>query len=219
MDIDGTYVRGRVVTNRKMTMNPLMIFAAAALGILVASPAFAEDEASTGAAQYKLAQETRSTDVPRSVAMSRPAEITDFDFNRPVPSGYTPVERTRRGLIVGGAVTFGVAYSVSSLVAAAGEDDARSSSPSLLQNGGDNKFAALWIPVAGPFIAMAHADRATGRFTLAGLGAAQLAGAIMLYFGLTTKDHVLVRNDLVGGVAVTPMAGPGGSGLALSGRF
>jgi hypothetical protein len=158
-----------------------------------------------------LSQETQSTFVPQSVALSGPEEITDFDSNRPVPVGYTPVQRTRKHLIVGGAVTFGVTYGLSAFAAAIGEDTSRSS--------GKNEIAALWIPVAGPFVQLAQTDSATGKFFLVGLGGAQLAGALMLYYGMTTTQRVLVRNDLVGSLAVTPMAGNGASGMMLSGRF
>lgn len=157
-----------------------------------------------------LSQDTQSTFVPQSVALSGPEEIEDFDPSRPVPLGYTPVARTRKHLIVGGAVTFGVTYGLSSLVAAIGEDSSR---------GGTNEVAALWIPVAGPFLQMGQTDSATGKFFLAGLGGAQLAGALMLYYGVTTKEHVLVRNDLVGSLQVAPMVAHGASGMVLAGRF
>ena len=158
-----------------------------------------------------LSQTTQSTFVPQSVAMSGPEEIRDFDFNRPVPLGYTPIQRSHRHLIVGGAVTLGVNYSISAFAAAVAQDASRSS--------GRNELAAMWIPVAGPFIQMGETDSATGKFFLAGLGGAQLAGAIMLYYGLTTTERVLVRNDLVGSVTVSPLAGSGATGMALSGRF
>src|SRR5215475_9199227 len=87
-----------------------------------------------------LVQTTQSTYVPQSVAMSGPEEITDFDFSRPVPLGYTPIARTRRHLIVGGAVTFGVVYGLSAMVAAAGEDGTRGTDL-------PNEAAPLWIPV------------------------------------------------------------------------
>jgi hypothetical protein len=158
-----------------------------------------------------LTQTTQSTYVPQSVAMSGPEEITDFDFSRPVPLGYTPVARTRKHMLVGGAVTFGVVYGLSAFVAAAGDDAAR--------NGGSNELAALWIPVAGPFLEMGQTDSSTGKLFLASVGAAQLAGALMLYYGVTSKEHVLVRNDLVGSLTVAPIAGNGASGMALAGRF
>ena len=159
-----------------------------------------------------LAQTTQSTYVPQSVAMSGPKEITDFDFSRPVPLGYTPIQRTRRHLIVGGAVTFGVTYGLSSFAAAIGEDEARDS-------GHSNEAGSLWIPVAGAFLQMGQTDSATGRFFFASVGAAQLAGALMLYYGVSSKERVLVRNDLVGSLTIAPLAGNGASGMALAGRF
>lgn len=198
--------------------SPRLLVIALPLVALLHAPARADDDPPMPQPQplpvypAPLSQTTQSTYVPQSVAMSGPEEIKDFDFSRPVPMGYTPIERTRRHLIVGGAVTFGVVYGLSAFVAAAGEDAANHSDRT-------NEVAALWIPVAGPFLEMGQTDSATGRFFLASVGAAQLAGALMLYYGLTTKERVLVRNDLVGSLTVAPLAGNGASGMALSGRF
>ena len=156
-----------------------------------------------------LSQTTQTTYVPQSVAMSGPEEITDFDFQRPIPMGYTMVRRLRKGMLIGGGVTFGVSYGISVLSAAIGED----------VSSGDNEAAAMWIPVAGPFLQMAQTDSATLRVFLFGLGAAQTTGAILLYYGLTTKKRVLVRNDIVGSMMITPTAGDGTAGMMLSGRF
>ncbi len=156
-----------------------------------------------------LSQTTQTTYVPQSVAMSGPEEITDFDFERPVPMGYTMVQRPRKGMLIGGGVTFGVSYGISVLSAAIGEDI----------SSGDNEAAAMWIPVAGPFLQMTQTDSATLRVFLFGLGAAQTTGAILLYYGLTTKKRVLVRNDIVGSMMITPTAGDGTAGMMLSGQF
>ncbi|HEX3759834.1 MAG TPA: hypothetical protein VHW23_14065, partial [Kofleriaceae bacterium] len=176
------------------------------LAALLATPARADDEPPMPPMAppmprpvypAPLSQTTQSTYVPQSVALSGPGEIEDFDFSRPVPVGYTPVARARKHLIVGGAVTFGVVYGVSLLTAAAGQDAAG--------DGGRNEVAPLWIPVAGPFIQAGQTDSALGKLFLAGAGAAQLAGALMLYYGLTTQEHVLVRNDLLGSLTVAPL--------------
>jgi hypothetical protein len=199
-------------------ISPRLLVIALPLVALLHTPARADDDPPMPQRQplpvypAPLSQTTQSTFVPQSVAMSGPEEITDFDFSRPVPIGYTPIQRTRKHLIVGGAVTFGVVYGLSAFVAAIGEDDAR-------QRGGSNDVAALWIPVAGPFIQMGQTDTATGRLFLASVGAAQLAGALMLYYGVTSKERVLVRNDLVGSLTIAPLAGNGASGMALAGRF
>jgi len=173
--------------------------------------------------QAPLSQTTQSTYVPQSVALSGPEEITEFDHNRPVPEGYTLVHRTRKGLLVGGGVTFGVTYGISLLVAAVGEDtkncDTYDYYDSTSSGSCTNEVAAMAIPVAGPFIQIANTDSAVAKLFLAGLGGAQVAGAIMLYYGLTTKKPVLVRNDLVGSLQVSPLIGSGHTGLALSGHF
>jgi hypothetical protein len=160
--------------------------------------------------QAPLSQETQSTYVPQSVALSGPEEIKDHDSSRPAPEGYTPVMRTRKGFLIGGAVTFGVSYGISVMTAAVGED---------VSTDGENEVAALWIPVAGPFWQMARTESATAKVFLFGLGAAQVTGAVLLYKGLTSKKRVFVRNDLVGSMNITPMAGDGTTGAMLSGRF
>ena len=66
---------------------------------------------------------------------------------------------------------------------------------------------------------MGKTDSATAKFFLAGLGGAQLAGAIMLYYGITSKQRVFVRNDLAGSLQVKPLADRNIQGIALSGSF
>jgi hypothetical protein len=157
-----------------------------------------------------LSQQTQTTYVPQSVALSGPDEITDVEEGRATPLGYTAVQRTRKGLLIGGGVTLGVSYGISALTASIGEDT---------KGSGQNEVAAMWIPLAGPFIEIGQTDSATARLFLAGLGAAQVAGAVMLYYGLTTTKRVFVRNDLVGNMTITPTAGNGSSGFALTGSF
>lgn len=185
----------------------------AVLSVAFAAPAFADNEPPGMPPPQlypaPLSQQTQTTYVPQSVAMSGPEEIDDVEDDRAPPPGYTPVQRKRKGLLIGGGVTLGVSYGISALTAAVGEDTS---------DGGKNSLAAMWIPVAGPFIQMAREDSATARVFLVGLGGAQVAGAVMLYYGLTTTRRVFVRNDLVG-LSVVPFADRSGSGLALSGRF
>lgn len=146
---------------------------------------------------------------------SRPEEI-DAEEGTRAPAGYTAVQRKRKGLIIGGAVTFGVSWTISAMAAAIGDDDAR-------RNGEDNELAAMWIPVAGPFIQMARSDSSTARFFLFGLGGSQVAGAVMLYLGLTSKTTVYVRNDLVGSLHFAPMTPTENNhyatGMVVGGRF
>ena len=195
----------------------LLLIAFVAVTLPATHSAWADDpppvyQGPSGAPVYvaPLSQQTQSTYVPQSVAMSGPAELNSSDDLRPAPAGYTPVLRKRKGLIIGGAVTFGVTYVISAFAASIASDTS---------HGGNNELAALWIPVAGPFVQLADTDSATGKFFLVGLGGAQLAGAIMLISGLTNEHRVFVRNDLVGSLSVGPMTAKGAQGLSLAGRF
>ena len=217
-----------------MSSPTVKFLVSASLVALFSAPAWAEDEEDippppsvappSARPQYQapLSQTTQSTYVPQSVALSGPEEITEFDHNRPIPDGYTLVHRTRKGLLIGGGVTLGVTYGISLLVAAVGEDTKSCDNYDYntgAQSGCTNHDAAMAIPVAGPFIQIANENSAVAKLFLAGMGGAQVAGAIMLYYGMTTKKAVLVRNDIVGSLNLTPMVGAGNTGLALSGRF
>lgn len=165
-----------------------------------------------------LYQQTQPTYVPQSVALSGPREIKDWREGEAVPPGYRPVERTRKGLIVGGAVTFGTLYFISALVAAAGADANPNST---------NPLAAMWVPGIGPFIQMTSTKSATANVFLAVDGAAQSAGLAMLIYGLFVPKTVLVRNDLGENtpkktkpeVHPVPLVGGGTTGLGLVGTF
>lgn len=168
--------------------------------------------------QAPLSQTTQGTYVPQSVALSGPEEIDDVEGRR-APAGYTPVQRSRKGMLIGGGVTLAVSYGYAALFAAAGSDEASYNSYDGSTTG-KNALGALWIPVAGPFVQMADTDSSLAKVALAGLGTAQVIGAVMLYYGLTTKKTVYVRNDLVGSMTIAPMVGANGaSGMAVAGRF
>ncbi|HET9988060.1 MAG TPA: hypothetical protein VFQ65_06065, partial [Kofleriaceae bacterium] len=150
---------------------------------------------------------------PQSVALSGPEEIDDDVEGRPPPAGYTPVHRRRKGLLIAGPIVLGATYGYTALIAAIGTDLDRSS------GGTGASVAPLFIPVLGPFLEMGETDSYTAKYLLAIDGAGQLAGAIMLYYGLTTTKTVFVRNDLLYSVNITPMAGSHLAGMVLSGRF
>ena len=157
-----------------------------------------------------LTQQVQTTYVPQSIALSGPFEIDDVEPGEVAPSGYTAVQRPRKQMLRSGLAMLGMAYGISALTAAIGQDTSE---------GGSNPVALMWIPVAGPFLELGQSSSATADVLLVGLGGVQLAGAIMAYYGLTTKKTVFVRNDLVGGLTVGPMVARGASGVSLSGHF
>lgn len=160
-----------------------------------------------------MQQQTQQVYMPQSVALSGPRIIRDYEDGDQIPPGYHAESRIRTGLVVGGAVTFGVLYMLSVLVGAAISDTNKA-----FNNSKDNGDF-LFVPVAGPFLQMTKTDSSSGKVTLAIDGIAQAAGATMFIVGITSPKTVLVRNDL-GEVRVMPMKmGTNGGGLGLVGTF
>src|ERR1700722_12654900 len=191
---------------------------AAILLTTVTAPAFAQEAppppppATPSGYTAPLYQQTQPSYVPQSGAMSGPRLIQDWEEGQPVPPGYHPDTRIRKGLVIGGAVMFGTLYLLSALVAAAGSDSS--------SNGG-NAEAAPWIPGGGPFIQMTSTSSSVANVFLAIDGLGQAGGLAMLIYGLAAPKTVLVRNDL-GGLHITPMPmtfGRNGEGLGLVGTF
>jgi hypothetical protein len=161
-----------------------------------------------------LYQQTQPSYVPQSVAMSGPHVIRDWSEGEPIPPGYHPVTKMRTGLVVGGAVLFGVTYLFSALGAAIGAD---------ANPGQSNPFGALWVPAAGPFIQVfQNGNSATGSLLLVLDGLCQVGGISMFAIGLASPKTALVRNDLASRtphLSFAPIVGPGRSGLGLVGTF
>lgn len=173
-----------------------------------AQPPPASARAPNGEYVAPMQQQTQQIYVPQSVALSGPRVIKDYEEGDPIPPGYHADTQMRKGLVIGGAITFGVMYMLSVLVGAAIDDVARNDSG-----------AFLYVPVAGPFLQMTKTDTSSGNVVLAIDGIAQAAGATMLIVGLTSPKTVLIRNDLAE-VRVAPMkVGQGGTGLGIVGTF
>jgi hypothetical protein len=158
-----------------------------------------------------LSQRTQPSYVPQSVALSGPRIINDWEEGDPVPPGYHPTTRVRKGPVIAGSIIFGVFYLFSTLVAAVGSDTS---------GGSGNPEAALWIPGIGPFIQMGSTSSAIGNWALAIDGVAQSGGLALLIYGIAAPRTVLVRNDLGLRLAPRLMAlGHGGGGVGLGGSF
>jgi len=147
-------------------------------------------------------------------AVEGPRVITDWEEGEPIPRGYHPAERARKGLIVGGAVTFGVMYFITLLVAAANSDSASKS-------GTSSPTDALYVPAIGPFIQMTKSSSATANVFLLIDGIAQTGGVVMFIAGFTLPKAVLLRDADSGKpkLVAAPLVGPGMSGLGIIGRF
>jgi hypothetical protein len=145
--------------------------------------------------------------VPQGLAPWAPRFITDWQEGMPIPYGYHPAKRARRGLVVAGSIVFGATYLYTAMVAA--------ESPN--SSGGDESW--LWIPVLGPVIQMTQTDSRIGDGALILDTLAQASGVAMFVAGMMYPRTILVRNDLAS-MTVAPMRiGLEGSGLGVVGRF
>jgi hypothetical protein len=152
-----------------------------------------------------LYPQTQPSYVLQSVPILGPPIIRNWSEGEPIPPGYHSTTRTRTGLVVGGAVMFGVSYFVSALVAKG------------------NQEAALWVPAAGPFIQMfQNGNDAKSTVLLALDGIFQVGGISMFAIGLAVPKTLLVRNDVASAgprLTIAPIVGPGHSGMGLVGTF
>jgi len=167
----------------------------------------------------------QETPAPPSHRSPLPAEIDSWEPGDPIPPGYHPVERMRKGLIIAGAVTLGAFYSFSAL----GAFVANSGSPCLFNfsslgcgggHAGNEDVGALYIPVLGPFLQMTRTTDAGGNELNFIDGAMQSAGLALLIIGLASPRKELVRNDfeVIRAVPV-PYVTSHSAGLGLAGSF
>ena len=85
----------------------------------------------------------------------------DYEEGQPVPPGYHVSSHPRRGLIVGGAVTFGVLYGLSVLIA-----DSESNDDGVYR---DNSYKWLYVPCIGPFVYATKSSGAEGTLIIDGV--------------------------------------------------
>jgi len=129
-----------------------------------------------------------------------------FVDGTPVPAGYHVESSPRRGMIIGGAVTFGSLYVISVIAA-----DARGSDGTTNEN-----LKPLYLPVFGPLLSSSKVQNGTGILILDGIG--QAAGLAMVIAGVAFPKTELVRND-VAEVHLVPTAASDREGLSLLGIF
>jgi hypothetical protein len=117
---------------------------------------------------------------------ARPDRLA-WQEDEPIPPGYAPIPRADRGLLIGGAVTFGAPALASFLVGFVG----------VIMATEEADFAPFFAPVVGPFIAVETTD-AEGAIAYALVldGVLQGAGLGMLIASFVDHDWALGRTDL-----------------------
>jgi 16S rRNA U516 pseudouridylate synthase RsuA-like enzyme len=122
----------------------------------------------------------------------------------------------RMGLVGGGIGMLGGAWLLSAVFAAAAMGD----DGSLLGSNHDPEdWAPLFVPLAGPFIAIGTLEAdSQGALLLALDGIAQLGGLTLIIVGATVKRTYLVRTAELE-FELAPTIGPTAQGLGLHGSF
>jgi hypothetical protein len=156
-----------------------------------------------------------------------PYVIEDWEEGDPIPDGYQPESRIRKGLVIGGAVTLGASWLVTVVITAAGQSIQAADDELVEAAGGDadadgrtaDDWSVLYIPVAGPFVGVATLDASGGGLAVLLIdGVVQTGGLAMLIAGLAAQETRLVRiGDAE--VRVAPVANAGEASLGLVGRF
>lgn len=122
------------------------------------------------------------------------------------------VHRRRRGLIIAGATTFAVSWSLAVLLSLT------SSSSDCTQN--CDSRSAFAIPVVGPAIFAARHPKANGTGLFVVWSLTEAAGAAMLVAGLVGHDVPLQRvSQREPALHVTPMLAHDGGGISLTTRW
>ena len=128
------------------------------------------------------------------------------------PAKLTKVHRARRGLVTGGAITFGVSWGIAATISVLATCGSSSSNCSDVQN-------YLWIPVVGPTLYATRSSGESDSFFILWSGG-QAAGLLMLIIGLAGHDVMEYR--VAGGgptLQLTPLLARDTSGWALTARW
>ncbi len=181
------------------------------LAVLSLAPSLAAADGDGNAGPSQVAPPILSA--PGQITLRGPAEL-DVEDGRGPPPGYTEVRRRRTGLLINGLIMSATSYGFSAYLAAEGQNP---------QNG--RSYTPMWIPILGPFLELGQASGTCEGFCVEDaliftLGAAQVAGTLMTYFGATSTKRAWVRNDYVRDLGIAPMVGVNGAtGLSLSGKW
>ena len=156
---------------------------------------------------------------PRVVTrvVAQPQRYKPYKVLKPLPR--------RKGLMITGWIVFSVSY----LLTASNAADLYDRCPGMNNPGRCKELARdMFIPVAGPFMAMEHTKYATDDYSLAVAGSLQGAGLLMGLIGTSMYIRDGRRNRIINeyglrvakNVNVRPNANPlGGGGLVLRGQF
>lgn len=140
-----------------------------------------------------------------------PRVVYGWDPDVPPPDGYELDSDANMGLIGTGIGLFASGYFTSVMVAvvATQVDEVRP--------GTESDWSPLYVPVAGPFVALGTLDpSAAGVGLLLADGLFQAAGVLGIVLGIVDQEYKLIHT---GDIDITPTLMPGQQGLMMRGAF
>lgn len=194
---------GRTMLPRASLLLPVL-----AAGLLLAAPAAAGDTASI---TIPAIDTTRPEPLPGEadkIEPPEPPEELDYEAGYRIPPGYHVESKVRTWAIGTGAGIFAATYGSSVLMGWASQK---------MSESGSTDGAALYIPIAGPFIFLnkrgSRNPEEVALFALSGV--AQAAGLGLIVFGIASRSTSLMRDDVAASRLVVTPAPLGHSGLGL----
>lgn len=142
----------------------------------------------------------------------------------PVPPGYRIENKREKVLIIGGSVSFGVAWVVTALASTLGN---AFSHLAVTEDGSGSSQQTNWvlgyIPIVGPIGVLAtqpSAEQSPGMSTfMASSSVIQAGGAAMLIAGIALGPKKYLVEDAKREFHILPIAGPQVAGIQVSGTF
>lgn len=140
-----------------------------------------------------------------------PRVVYGWDPDVPPPDGYELDSDVNMGLIGTGIGLLVTSYVTSILVGVVATQVEE------VTPGTESDWSPLYVPVAGPFVALGTLDPgASGVGLLLADGILQSAGVLAIVLGIVDQEYKLIRT---GGMEITPSVTPGQQGLVVRGAF
>ena len=155
---------------------------------------------------------------PAPTAPQPPAVVYDWDPDVPMPPGYTMVDTVNSRMLVTGITLFATGWLVSVLAAGIGSSGEQDEDNDAADGVTAGDWTPLYIPVAGPFVAIGTLDPSpSGTGLLIADALLQVGGVFGIVGGIIDRKYKLVRNAY--GLSVTPAVASHFRGVVATGRF
>jgi hypothetical protein len=150
--------------------------------------------------------------------------VYDWDPDVPAPRGYVLDSDANWGLVGGGIGLLAAGWTMSVLVAAVAmsveENEEEDLAPGERDDISPSDWVPLYIPVAGPFVAIGTLDASgSGLGLLVADGVLQAAGLLGILLGALDPDYKVIRVSDRVDLEVGPAVGLRHQGLSVKGSF